>query len=55
LQKPTVTSKDQKTLPKDESKVLDFSGILKRPGQKPVTLEEMDEAISKGATDQDVD
>ena len=32
--------------------VLDLEGALKRSGQKPVTLEEMDEAIAAGAVDQ---
>jgi len=32
--------------------VLDLEGALKRPGQKPVTLDEMDEAIAAGAVDQ---
>jgi AbrB family looped-hinge helix DNA binding protein len=32
--------------------VLDLEGALKRPVQKPVTLEEMDEAIAAGAVDQ---
>lgn len=31
--------------------VLDLEGALKRPGQKTVTLEEMDEAIAAGAVD----
>jgi AbrB family looped-hinge helix DNA binding protein len=32
--------------------VLDLEGALKRSGQKPVTLEEMDGAIAAGAVDQ---
>lgn len=32
--------------------VLDLEGALKRPGQKPVTLAEMDEAIASGEVDQ---
>ena len=32
--------------------VLDLEGALKRSGQQPVTLEEMDEAIAAGAVDQ---
>lgn len=32
--------------------VLDLEGALKRSGQEPVTLEEMDEAIAAGAVDQ---
>jgi len=32
--------------------VLDLEGALKRSGQKPVTLEEMDDAIAAGAVDQ---
>ena len=32
--------------------VLELEGVLKRPGQKPVTLDEMDEAIAAGAVDQ---
>ncbi len=32
--------------------VLDLEGALKRPGQKTVTLDEMDEAIATGAVDQ---
>lgn len=32
--------------------VLDLEGALKRSGQKPVTLEEMDEVIAAGAVDQ---
>jgi AbrB family looped-hinge helix DNA binding protein len=32
--------------------VLDLEGALKRSGQKPVTLEEMEEAIAAGAVDQ---
>ena len=32
--------------------VLDLEGALKRSGQKPVTLDEMDEAIAAGAVDQ---
>jgi antitoxin PrlF len=31
--------------------VLDLEGALERPGQKPVTLDEMDEAIAAGAVD----
>ena len=31
--------------------VLDLEGALKRPGQKTVTLEEMEEAIATGAID----
>jgi AbrB family looped-hinge helix DNA binding protein len=31
--------------------VLDLEGALKRPGQKTVTLEEMEEAIAAGAVD----
>ena len=29
--------------------VMELKGILYRPGQKPVTLEEMDDAIAEGA------
>ncbi len=29
----------------------ELKGILKRPGQKPVSLDEMDEAIAAGATE----
>jgi hypothetical protein len=32
--------------------VLDLDGALKRPGQKPVTLDEMDEAIASRAVEQ---
>jgi AbrB family looped-hinge helix DNA binding protein len=32
--------------------VLGLEGALKRPGQRPVTLDEMDEAIAAGAVDQ---
>ncbi|WP_127904392.1 AbrB/MazE/SpoVT family DNA-binding domain-containing protein [Solirhodobacter olei] len=32
-----------------ERPVSELSGLLKRPGQGPVTLEEMDEAIAQGA------
>lgn len=31
--------------------VLDLAGALKRPGQKTVTLEEMEDAIATGAID----
>lgn len=31
--------------------VLDLEGVLRRPGQKTVTLEEMEEAIAMGAID----
>ncbi|GGD29941.1 AbrB/MazE/SpoVT family DNA-binding domain-containing protein [Sinisalibacter lacisalsi] len=31
--------------------VLALEGALKRPGQKPVALDEMDEAIAAGAVD----
>lgn len=31
--------------------VLDLEGALKRPGQKTMTLEEMEEAIATGAID----
>jgi len=31
--------------------VLDLEGALKRPGQRTVTLEEMEEAIATGAID----
>jgi antitoxin PrlF len=31
----------------------ELAGMLKRSGQKPISLEEMDEAIAKGAADQD--
>lgn len=32
--------------------VLELQGALKRPGQEPVTPDEMDEAIAAGAADQ---
>lgn len=32
--------------------ILELHGALKRPGQEPVTLDEMDEAIAAGAADQ---
>jgi len=31
--------------------VRELSGMLRRPGQRPVSLEEMDEAIAKGAVE----
>lgn len=31
--------------------VLDLEGVLRRPGQKTVTLEEMEEAIAMGTID----
>ena len=31
----------------------ELAGMLKRPGQKPVSLEDMDDAIAKGAAGQD--
>jgi antitoxin PrlF len=33
--------------------VTGLAGLLKRPGQKPVTLEAMDDAIATGAADRD--
>lgn len=31
--------------------VMELEGILRRPGQKPVSIEEMEQAIGKGAVE----
>ncbi|MEI9992123.1 MAG: AbrB/MazE/SpoVT family DNA-binding domain-containing protein [Rhizomicrobium sp.] len=34
--------------PRPKGKISDVFGMLKRPGQRPVTIEEMNEAIAEG-------
>ena len=54
MQRPKSKSELQTAVSKDQRKALELSGMLKRPEQKTVSLEEMDEAVSNGAADQDI-
>ena len=49
MQKPKSKPEVKTAVSKDPRKAPELSGMLKRPGQKTVSLEEMDEAVSKGA------
>lgn len=42
---------DGKVLLRKRLSGMELCGILKRPGQKPVTVEEMNESIAKAASD----